>query len=164
MQPSMEKNHFKRTDIDRILDSCKECVLSTVGDDGFPYGTPVNYVRDGDRIYFHGRMQGEKVDNLRSRGCACLTVMIVKGFEVQGDSPCGIYTNYESVIVRGKVNEITDRSEKRIALSSLVKRLAPHLDPEKIGDSSINRTSVFALSMDSVTGKYHHHDPENAPI
>ena len=28
-------------------------ILSTVGEDGFPYGVPVNYAYDGDKIYFH---------------------------------------------------------------------------------------------------------------
>ena len=64
MQPNMEKFHLEQAEIEAILDKCKEGVLCTIGTDGYPYGTPVNYVRDGDRILFHGRKMGEKVDNL----------------------------------------------------------------------------------------------------
>jgi len=160
----MEKNHFEREDIDRILDSCKEGVLSTVGEDGFPYGTPINYVRDGDMIYFHGRMQGEKADNIRRTGHACLTVMISEGFEVHANNPCGAYTNYQSVIVRGRVYELTDMNAKREALGKLVIGLLPHLDPSRMAEISIEHTSLFVLSMDSATGKYHRHEPGNTLV
>lgn len=36
-----------------ILSEGEYGVLSTIGEDGYPYGVPVNYVYLNDSIYFH---------------------------------------------------------------------------------------------------------------
>ena len=41
-------------------------VLSTVADDGQPYGTPVNYLYQNEAIYFHCAVRGLKLDNIKN--------------------------------------------------------------------------------------------------
>ena len=46
-------------------------VLSVLGDDGYPYGMPINhfYNEEDGKIYFHSGMQGHKIDAMKaSRG------------------------------------------------------------------------------------------------
>lgn len=42
-------------------------VLSVIGDDGYPYGVPIDYWYDESNgcIYFHGAKEGHKIDALR---------------------------------------------------------------------------------------------------
>ena len=49
-----------------ILKMEKRGVLSVYGDNGYPYGMPMNHFydeRDG-KIYFHGAKEGHKIDAL----------------------------------------------------------------------------------------------------
>ncbi|HAE15317.1 MAG TPA: 5-nitroimidazole antibiotic resistance protein, partial [Erysipelotrichaceae bacterium] len=40
----------------KLLKETKRGVLSVIGDDGYPYGTPINhfYNEEDGKIYFHG--------------------------------------------------------------------------------------------------------------
>lgn len=47
-----------------ILTNEKRGVLSVIGDDGYPYGIPINhyYNKNDNCIYFHGAKEGHKID------------------------------------------------------------------------------------------------------
>ncbi|MBO6054535.1 MAG: pyridoxamine 5'-phosphate oxidase family protein, partial [Oscillospiraceae bacterium] len=51
----------------RILKEEPRGVLSVLGDDGYPYGMPMNhyYSEEDGRIYFHGGRTGHKIDAIR---------------------------------------------------------------------------------------------------
>ena len=46
-----------------ILEAAEYGVLSTVGEDGQPYGVPLSYVYKEDAIYFHCVVAGQKLNN-----------------------------------------------------------------------------------------------------
>ena len=50
-----------------ILKSEKRGVLSVIGDDGYPYGMPLNhyYCDEDGHIYFHSGKAGHKIDALK---------------------------------------------------------------------------------------------------
>ena len=39
--------------------------LSVLGDDGYPYATPVNYIVMNDKVYLHSAPYGYKIDCLQ---------------------------------------------------------------------------------------------------
>ena len=45
-----------------ILENGSYGVLALAGDGGYPYAVPLNYVYDGERIYFHCAAEGHKID------------------------------------------------------------------------------------------------------
>ena len=47
-----------------ILEKCSWGTLSTVGEDSWPYGVPVNYAVIGNALYFHCAKTGHKLDNI----------------------------------------------------------------------------------------------------
>ena len=59
-----EKN-LSEAEMKEILEVAEYGVLATIGDDGYPYGVPLNFVYDGKAVYFHGAKEGHKVDNLK---------------------------------------------------------------------------------------------------
>ena len=65
MQPNMQKYQLTEEEMISVLNKSKYGVLSTIGEDGFPYGVPVNFVYLDGKIYIHGRKIGEKVMNTR---------------------------------------------------------------------------------------------------
>lgn len=60
----------------RVLKEERRGVLSMHGDDGYPYGIPVNFYYDESdgKIYLHGAGEGKKIDSLKadSRVCFCV--------------------------------------------------------------------------------------------
>ena len=47
-----------------VLKKTKRGVLSLLGEDGYPYGIPIDhwYCEEDGRIYFHGAKEGHKID------------------------------------------------------------------------------------------------------
>ncbi len=47
-----------------ILAAEEQGVLATIGQDGYPYAVPLNYVYFQGAVYFHCAMSGHKLDNI----------------------------------------------------------------------------------------------------
>ena len=151
----MRDNKMSSQEITDFLLSKKDGVLCTVGEDGYPYGAPMNYVYLDGMFVFHGRRVGDKIGNLRREPKACFTVYDSKGFEVYGDESCDTCTIYRSVVARGDFVEITNDEEK----ANLLKKLVDSVIPERSGDpmppKAVTATGVYVLKPVSITGKHH---------
>lgn len=66
----MRRANQALTDEERadVLTSQKRGVLSVIGDDGYPYGMPLNhmYCPENGHIYFHGGKLGHRVDAVKA--------------------------------------------------------------------------------------------------
>ncbi len=81
-------------------------VLSTVSQEGYPYGVPVSYVYNQEEIYFHCAGEGHKFDNISADRKV--------SFCVVGQTcvlPDKFSTNYESVIAFGEAREVFDEEK-----------------------------------------------------
>jgi len=80
-------------------------VLSVNGDDGYPYGMPMNhfYNTDDGCIYFHCGLRGHRIDALRSSEKVSFCVF-EKGLADDGDWAL----NVRSVVIFGKIEIIDD--------------------------------------------------------
>ena len=58
------KQQITREECIRILKEEPRGILSMLGDDGYPYGIPLNhwYCEEDGKIYFHGAKTGHKID------------------------------------------------------------------------------------------------------
>ena len=130
-------------------------ILSSVDEEGQPYGIPVNYVFDGEKsIYFHCAREGHKLDNLRSNPRVCFT--IVGNHQIMD----WIFsTAYESVIIFGTAEEV-DGHEKYMALRLLAQKFSPdYMDEfEKDIDKAIIPTTVVKINIRQITGKERKYD------
>ena len=102
----------KRKTIDAILSRCTIGRMATIGKDGYPYITPVNYVYLNDTIYFHCASAGEKLDNINRDPRVCFEVDIPLAYldlDYYGELPeaCMVHQFYHSVIIRGKADIVT---------------------------------------------------------
>jgi len=126
-------------------------VLSVIGDDGYPYGMPMNfwYCDDDGKIYFHGGKCGHKIDAIKACDKTSFCVYD-SGWREEGDWALHI----QSVIVFGRVELLTDR-EKTIDVSrQLSLKYTPdaaYIDAE-IADYA-DATLAFALTPEHMTGK-----------
>jgi nitroimidazol reductase NimA-like FMN-containing flavoprotein (pyridoxamine 5'-phosphate oxidase superfamily) len=102
------KQELNETECKKILKNEVRGVLSVIGDDGYPYGLPIDYWYDEieNRIYFHGAKEGHKLDAIKK----CNKVSFCtydKGYRKDGEWP--LYIN--SVIVFGKISIVNDNEK-----------------------------------------------------
>lgn len=100
-----KKQQLSAEECAAILIKEKRGVLSVIGDDGYPYGTPINHFYNADDgcIYFHCGRGGHRADALQSCNKASLCVYD-EGVRVDG----GWALKIKSVIVFGEIEAIED--------------------------------------------------------
>ena len=125
-------------------------VLSTIGEDGYPYGVPLNYTYSDNCICFHCANEGHKIENIDFNNKVSFCV-VTKSDVLSNEFD----TDYESAIAFGKATVITDDSEKEnILLSVLNKYSADYL---KAGSNYMKKhwddTKVIKIKIEHLSGK-----------
>lgn len=135
-----------------ILQSEPRGVLSVNGDDGYPYGMPMNhfYNADDGKLYFHSGRQGHKVDSIIRDAKASFCVYD-KGIHENGNW----YLTIRSVIIFGKIEIIEDREK----IYDIARKLSHKFtnDEDYIENEIIHsgpKTLMFALVPEHMTGKW----------
>lgn len=125
-------------------------VLSLLGDDGFPYGVPVNYSYRNGKLYFHGAKEGHKVDAIRNYDKASFTVIDQDKIVPEE------YTSYfRSVIAFGKVRIIEDREEKETLIKVITNKYCEN-DEQGVQNhinKFINNINIIEFEVLHLTGK-----------
>lgn len=102
------KQEISKEECIDILINEKRGVLSVIGDDGYPYGIPLNHYYDKNEncIYFHGAKEGHKIDAIKNNNKVSYCVF-EKGIKREN------HWSYDvrSVIVFGKAHFIEDIDE-----------------------------------------------------
>ena len=145
------KQRLNRDECLEILKQTKRGILSVNGDEGYPYGVPLNHYYDEEtgKIYFHGASRGHKVDSIRkdSRVSFCV---YDDGYRKEGDWAL----SFKSVIVFGTIREVED--------PELILRICRELSYKFTSDNeyiegeisnSGQRVLVHELTIEHVTGK-----------
>ena len=102
----LRKNkQLSETECVELLKTETRGVLSVIGDEGYPYGTPMNhwYNKEDGAIYFHCGNVGHRLDALRKNNKVSFCVYN------QGVRPDGEWAyRVKSVIVFGKIDILDD--------------------------------------------------------
>ena len=138
-----------------ILDSCDSCRLA-LSDHGQPYIIPLNYgyawqTEDTLELYFHCANEGRKLDILRHNSKACVE-LDHRHELVTGDEACQFTMNYESMILFGQVEIVTDPAQRLAGLNCIMRHYSSRSNwtfDEKV----LAMTTVLRFSADAWTGK-----------
>ena len=69
---------------------------------------------DGNKIYFHGLKQGEKIANILSNPKVCFEVDEYTALQADNlKNPCEADVEYESIVIRGNAKIMENFDEKR---------------------------------------------------
>ena len=100
-----KKQSLSAEQIVEILKNEKRGVLSVHGDNGYPYGLPINYWYNEDNgyLYFHSGKKGHKVDAISSNNKVSFCVYD-SGYKKDGEWAL----NISSVIVFGRIYPVED--------------------------------------------------------
>ena len=126
--------------------------------DNQPFVTPVLFCYDPARheIYFHTNITGRLRANIERFDNVCIEAFRV-GRVLPANTALEFALQYESVVAFGKGRLLEDDSEKRRALYQLIDKYFPRMKPGEhyrpITDQELKRTAVFAISIESWSGK-----------
>lgn len=146
-----KKQSLPEEKIIEILKNEKRGVLSVLGDDGYPYGLPINfwYNEANGKIYFHSGKKGHKNDALAKDNKVSFCVYD-EGYRKEGDWAL----NISSVIIFGKVSIVEDFEKAMQIYRDFSLKYTP--DIEYI-DSEIQKfgraTVCYELTTEHITGK-----------
>jgi nitroimidazol reductase NimA-like FMN-containing flavoprotein (pyridoxamine 5'-phosphate oxidase superfamily) len=133
----------------KLLENGQYGILSTVGENGYAYGVPLNYIYHRGNIYFHCAAEGSKLDNIAYNNKV--------SFCVVGNTepiPDKFSYRYESVIVFGRAVEVYDK-EKEDALVALIQKYFGEFmekGVEYIQKDGI-KAKVIKINIEHLTGK-----------
>ena len=146
-----QKQALTREECIGILKREMRGVLSVLGDDGYPYGVPMDFWYDEQSglVYFHSGKYGHKVDALARCDKVSFCVMD-GGYRREGEWAL----NIRSVIVFGRVSAVAD-SERAM---EICRRMSYKYTPdEEYIEEEIRRsgpaTLCLELRVEHISGK-----------
>lgn len=147
------KQQISEEECIRILQEEKRGILSMHGEDGYPYGIPMNhwYNPENGKLYFHCAKTGHKLDAIRKNDKVSYCVYD-QGFRKDGDWAL----NIRSVVVfcRARiVDDAEDDLRRRIAVDLCRKFTDDEAFLQKELVNAMPRAAFLELTPDHMTGK-----------
>ena len=132
-----------------ILEKAPRGILSVHGENGYPYGMPMNFFLADGKIYFHCAREGHKLDAVRADSKVCFTVL-----SEPVKNPGEWWNCFTSVVCFGRIAEVTDEERRNALLRTLGAKLFPAgYDVEADMARNASRAVVLELTPDHISGK-----------
>ena len=145
------KQQISREECVRILREEKRGVLSMAGEDGYPYGVPMNhwYNPEDGKLYFHGAREGHKLDALRKDNRVSYCIWDA-GYRREGEWAL----NVKSVVVFGRISLVTEEEKARMICENLCRKFTDDEEYiEREVRNALPRVQCLELGIDHMTGK-----------
>jgi hypothetical protein len=131
-------------------------IATSVNDQPYINSNLYWYDRDSDRIYFHTAKEGRTRDNILANPRVCFSIGEM-GQLLSAETALEFSVEYSGVVAFGKGRVVDDPVEAEYGLQGLLNKYFPDLEPgqdyRSITPEEIERTSVFALDIESWSGK-----------
>ena len=124
-----------------------------------PFITPLIFWYDPQphEIYFHHTKEGGRLHaNLEQSDKVCFEASEM-GRLIPADTALAFSMQYQSAVVFGHVRQVDEEAKQRRILYGLIAKYFPGMQPgvdyREITQGELDRTAVFALPIDSWSGK-----------
>lgn len=137
---------------EQVLQNEPRGVLSVLGEDGYPYGIPMDHWYADGKLYFHGAKSGHKIDAIRA--CPKVSYCVCdRGTPKEGD--WSLY--FKSVIVFGTIRTVEEPEAIRRICTGLCRNFTQdeaYLERElRLGEKSV---LCLELTPEHISGKLVH--------
>lgn len=146
-----KKQCLSQEKIVEILKTEKRGVLSVIGDEGYPYGMPMNYWynEENGKIYFHSGKKGHKIDAMAANNKVSFCVYD-EGYRNDGEWAL----NISSVIVFGKVRVVENFEEAMEICRCLSLKYTPNVEYIEEEIQKFGKVTLcYELCPEHITGK-----------
>ena len=132
-----------------ILTKAYRGFLSVIGDGGYPYTVPINFLYADGHLWFHSALEGHKLDAIKSCDKACFTVI---------DTPVKEENDWwyhvRSVICFGRIHLVEDNGKRLSMLHQLGMKYFPEgYDIEADMVKNGPRAAVLDFEIEHMSGK-----------
>ena len=135
----------------RILKEQPRGVLSVIGDNGYPYGIPLDhwYSESDNRLYFHCAKEGHKLDAIKA--CDKVSYCVYdEGYRREGEWAL----NINSVVIFGRMHVVEDEGRKRSICENLCRKFTDdEAFLEKEMKNAFPRVCCLEIEIEHMTGK-----------
>lgn len=143
------KQELPEQECQEILTKAYRGFLSVIGDGGYPYALPINFVYADGHIWLHSALEGHKIDAIKACDKACFTVI---------DNPVKEENDWwyhvKSVICFGRIHLVTDEAEHTARLRQLGAKYFPDgydIDADMMKNGP--RAAVLDFEIEHMSGK-----------
>lgn len=128
-----------------------------------PYSLPLNFVKVGNVLYFHGAKKGRKIEMLEQNSYGSFSVvkaysLIASYFSSDDALACPATQFFKSVIAEGEIVFVQEQEEKVMALSALMQKLQPEGGYRPLKDEIyakvLKATMVYKLEIEQLQAKF----------
>ena len=145
------KQQITEEECREVLRNAKRGVLSLLGEDGYPYGLPINhwYCEEDGKLYFHGAKAGHKLEAIRKCDKASFCAYD-EGYRKEGEWAL----NIKSVIAFGRISLVENEALSRKICTHLVGKFTDDKEYlEKELKHALPRVQCLEMSIEHMTGK-----------
>lgn len=132
-----------------LLQKAPRGVLAVLGDSGYPYTVPLDFVYADGKIYFHCAKEGHKLDAIRA--CDKVSFCVLSEGVKEPDS---WWYHFESVVCFGRMRIVEDPAHKNAFLRLLGAKYFPQsydIDADMAQDAP--NAFVLELQIEHLSGK-----------
>jgi uncharacterized protein len=152
-----EKEITDQSLLEKILNEAVACRIAMV-DGSTPYIVPMNFGYETGCLYLHSAREGRKLDVLRQNPNVCFEAEV--GAEIiEAPFGCNWSMKYMSIIGSGKAVFLSEASEKRKALDTIIQkytRIMKGASAEAVyeyPDNMVNAVEIIRIDISEMTGK-----------
>ncbi len=148
-----KKATYDKNIIYSILDATEICHIAFIYK-GNPFVQPINFGRDGDKIFIHGSKINRMTNALLETKEVCLNVMILDALKLTR-SAFNHSMNFRSAMIFGSVRELTNNVDKIKGLKSIINHFVPNRweNCRKPNEIELKATKVLEISIETASAK-----------
>lgn len=149
-----------REKISQFLNQQETGRVCSIDKDGYPQIIPMNFVYTNDAIYMHSHTKGEKLENIKKNSKVGFEVdqslEFLPSYFTDPKDASQADTLYISVVIKGVGSIVNDRTEKAMALNSLMKKYQPEGGYESIRPDMrvVDEVAIIKIVPNTIRGKY----------
>lgn len=123
--------------------------LSVIGENGYPYAFPINFLYSDGHIYFHCALEGHKMDAVKANDKVCFTVI-----DQPVQEPGDWWYHVRSVICFGRIAVVDDDKDRMARLRQLGGKYFPEgYDMDTDMRQNAPRAAVLDMTITHMSGK-----------
>lgn len=148
-----KKASYDKEVIYAILDATEICHIA-FNHKGKALVQPINFGRNGDKLYIHGALKNRMTNCILEAKEVCLNVLLLDGMKLTR-SAFHHSVNYRSVVVFGSVKEVVDDKSKLLGLKSIINHFVPNRWNfcRKPNQKELKATKVIEITIETASAK-----------
>lgn len=144
-----------------VLHQAPYITVAFIDPNGDPYSLPLSLASaDGVHWYFHGALEGKKLDSIKAHPLVCMSA-VTRCTPTVGPKDGSFTLQFKTAMAFGNAEIVTSDEEKTEALRIICQRFLPqHMDAfDQSIERSLNRTAVVRITLTGEpTGKRKQYD------